>query len=183
MNIEAKEQDSFANLLSVSQAANAVGVDNTSGTVAGLPAAGGLIEIVNDGSLQITSTDLPNAATYVLSSTNPEPVAGPSSTLFNIQARVAISASTPTITVTITQNSGGTAFSIEATYDSGTPSPLSYSQLAALAADAPHLALLIGSVGAPPGGFALPAGTPTNPQTVALSGGGALAATGVAYTS
>jgi hypothetical protein len=175
------ETDAFAGLSTVAQAASAVGVDNTSGTNTGLPAAGGLIEIVNDSTLAISSAALPVAASYTLDGAGPEQaVLGPSSeTLFNIKPRFAFTATVQQIVVTVTQPTSS-AFNISAAYASGTSSALEYSQLAALSTEAPDVAYLIGAVSAPPGGFAL---VPTTAQTVTLTGGGSVPATGVAYTS
>jgi hypothetical protein len=171
------ETDTYAPLATASGAALAIGVDAPSGK-AGDPVAGtGLVE-VKTGSVA-SGTVLPaDSQTGVLTTAGFDVKAVDNSVLFTLLPRSDY-AGTGGLSISVTLDTSGTSFTVQAVYDSskesGSKPKVTILTLDALPASVAYLV----NASAPPAGAAVPGA-----GTVQLTGGGpGLPASGVLYTS
>ena len=174
LKFRANETDTYTGLRTATEAAEAIGVETSSGSA---PAGAGLV-VVKSGSVAAADT-LPVNQNGVLTPTGLDVKDASSATLFSLVPARPVPSGSGGLSVDVALDPSGTTFTVTATYDSGAQPPVTIPTLNALPLQVAYLVM----VSAPSGGAMLPPAAPP-PVQLQLSGGGpGVAASGLFYNS
>lgn len=174
LKFRANETDTYTGLRTATEAAEAIGVETSSGSA---PAGAGLV-VVKSGSVAAADT-LPVNQNGVLTPTGLDVKDASSATLFSLVPARPVPSGSGGLSVDVALDPSGTTFTVTATYDSGAQPPVTIPNLNALPLQVAYLVM----VSAPSGGAMLPPAAPP-PVQLQLSGGGpGVAASGLFYNS
>ena len=179
LTFSATETDTYTGLHTATEAAEAIGVESSSGS----PPAGAGLVMVKSGSVAATDTLPADDQNAVLTATGPNVLEvkadGSSAILFILIPARPVPSGPNGLSVHVRRDPSGPTFTVTATYNSGTQPPVTIPTLTPLP---PPVAYLV-TASAPPGGAMLPPASPP-PVQLQLSGGGpGVAASGLFYTS